>query len=1259
MKKKFLSILLTAAMCFALLPSTALAAEGITYLDAAGAAQTCANFITVDSSESDVNWDSGWYVVNGKKTINGSVTLDYNADVHLILKDGAELTISNGVLNDGNTSLSICGQSAGTGELIVRRNCDSEDINYGNFNIMAVSYLTVNGGKLTVDGSNSTFDAADCYIDTKAVTCNKLTVNGGSINANGINVNITDGGGDTANTTVSGYSSAINAHKLQVNDGSITAVGGAVSVNHHDLNNYHSSYGIRVWGDNNNSGGINISGGSVTASGGTVSVNGDMALPTYVLYSRSIGICSDLTVNVSGGSVNTVGGNVNLNRLSGGKYKFDTYTESIGLDADDLVFTGGTIKGTHGTTSLKNESNGNIGTKREYGASVDGASISGGSINDLFIYYTDISDISAGSFGSLSVSEDKQQVTDLLAYGHAFYPIDGNSMIRVEEGAVSIKNVTVGEHTCSFTHTDGKYSCECGRSYEMEPVIYINPSGIYKYCGRYELVEDSNDDIDWGDYNEDSWYVVKDNTTVDGEIDLDGDVHVILCDNAVLTVKDGICDEDRHLNIYAQSAGETMGRLTAYGGSCQSEITDAYSYYGIYCEGLTINGGVVEATGAEITLDDYDDYETFGVCCYDELTVNGGRLIATGGTITGEDTSCSGESYGIYLRGDHDYDDTDITINGGIIEATGGDISGKNIEGKSYGIYSYGNDDADVTINGGKITANGGKISGENVYGKSYGIFIYSDDDDAEVEINGGSVTATGGSITADKLENNCLGESYGFCIESYDSDAELTVTGGTLTANGSDVTVSGTGTDPSYPVWGSSCGIYFDGDDDEILSVSSGTVDTSGGNVSVTRTGGSSNSYDNASSIGIYVKDAELSGNGKINASYGTAALSYSPELPEGSDKGFAVSYELQADHLYVNGGEMKLKDSLIYFFIDTPSNAALRSLLADGYAYWQEYDKYEGTSEGFVKLDGKTYLNGAYIKPCTHSASAGVCEYCGKNLGGNTSSGGGSSSVTYTITASNTENGTINISSKRAEKGKIITVTAVPDNDHILETLTVLDKNGNKIELTAGGDGKYTFKMPASNVTITAVFTNKNTAENIFEDVSSNSYYYDAVMWASKKDITGGVDSTHFAPDLSCTRAQAVTFLWRAAGSPEPASASSLTDISADDYYTKAVSWAVENGITNGIGNDKFAPDRVCTRAQIVSFLFRYAALNKIDTVTTQELISGYIDADSVPSYAVSAFNWALAAGIVQGSDGSLMPDNDCTRAQIVTMMYRLLEK
>ena len=233
-------------------------------------------------------------------------------------------------------------------------------------------------------------------------------------------------------------------------------------------------------------------------------------------------------------------------------------------------------------------------------------------------------------------------------------------------------------------------------------------------------------------------------------------------------------------------------------------------------------------------------------------------------------------------------------------------------------------------------------------------------------------------------------------------------------------------------------------------------------------------------------------------------------------------------------------------------------------------------------VNADTNVIVEKKIIIRITDSTSGG-----GSSGGG----GGGFSAPSYSVSVDDVKHGTVTVSPKSASKGDTVTITAAPDKGYTLESLTVLDKDGKALELTDKGSGKYTFVMPAGKVTVKAVFMDDNTMLNFFTDVHAEDYYYDAVLWAAQKGITGGMSDTLFAPNAACPRAQIVTFLWRTAGSPEPSALSSFADVPADAYYAKAVAWAVENGITEGTSDTTFAPGTICTRAQGAALLYRAA--------------------------------------------------------------------
>ena len=277
-----------------------------------------------------------------------------------------------------------------------------------------------------------------------------------------------------------------------------------------------------------------------------------------------------------------------------------------------------------------------------------------------------------------------------------------------------------------------------------------------------------------------------------------------------------------------------------------------------------------------------------------------------------------------------------------------------------------------------------------------------------------------------------------------------------------------------------------------------------------------------------------------------------------------------------------------------------------------------------------------------CTEAHKPGTtCSVCGKYT-----SRLSSASTGNTVSVPSNPNGTVTVNPSTASKGANVTVTVKPNEGYELGSLAVKDASGDLLPLADLGSGKYSFVMPDGKVSVEAEFV--KTAATSFADVPANAYFADAVKWAVDKGITNGLSDTMFGPYESCTRAQIVTFLWRAAGSPEPRTASSFTDVPASAYYAKAVAWAVENGITNGMTETTFAPNATCTRGQSVTFLHR--ALKG-----TASGSANFTDVKSDAFYA-DAINWAVANNVTNGtSNTTFSPNADCTRAEIVTFLYR----
>ena len=260
----------------------------------------------------------------------------------------------------------------------------------------------------------------------------------------------------------------------------------------------------------------------------------------------------------------------------------------------------------------------------------------------------------------------------------------------------------------------------------------------------------------------------------------------------------------------------------------------------------------------------------------------------------------------------------------------------------------------------------------------------------------------------------------------------------------------------------------------------------------------------------------------------------------------------------------------------------------------------------------------------------------------------GGGSRPSTHPVQAevSKDPDGSVSLSKTSAAKGDKVTITVKPDRHYEVDEVIVRDSKGKQLAVKDNGDGTYTFEMPADKVTVEPTFT----WVNPFADVANSAYYVDAVEWMLKREVTQGTTETTFSPNLNCTRAQIVTFLWRAAGSPEPKGTVGFADVSAGSYYAKAVAWAVENGITGGTGDGLFSPNATCTRAQSAAFLYRAAGSPAVNGS------AGFSDV-AADAYYARAVAWAKEHGITDGIGGGLFGSaNDCTRAQIAAFLMRL---
>ncbi len=361
-------------------------------------------------------------------------------------------------------------------------------------------------------------------------------------------------------------------------------------------------------------------------------------------------------------------------------------------------------------------------------------------------------------------------------------------------------------------------------------------------------------------------------------------------------------------------------------------------------------------------------------------------------------------------------------------------------------------------------------------------------------------------------------------------------------------------------------------------------------------------------------------------------------------------VNVNIQPDVDYVNN---LAKDAYVTITFNSAGGDPVPSIVAKKGGQIELPTCTIGGNYSFMgwRLDSKTYDAGEII---TVNEDLTFTAQWYQPSGGGSSSGGSSSSSSgdYAITVDAGKHGDVSVSPKRADKGDTVTITVDPDKGYEVDEVIVTDKDGDSIRVRDRGDGEYTFTMPDSKVTVEVTFVEAS-GELSFVDVAKSDYYYDAVKWAVDNGVTTGVTDTIFAPGNPCTRAQIVTFLWRAAGMPQAANrVNPFTDVSVNDYYYEAVLWAVENGITGGTTATTFSPNATCTRAQVVTFLWRYSK----EDASILPMFTDVAESD----YYYGAVAWAVENGVTTGvTDTSFVPGNPCTRGQIVTFLYRYMGK
>ena len=676
--------------------------------------------------------------------------------------------------------------------------------------------------------------------------------------------------------------------------------------------------------------------------------------------------------------------------------------------------------------------------------------------------------------------------------------------------------------------------------------------------------------------------------------------------------------------------------LEGWAGVMIDQTSNTTNNYGMV---LNVNGATLKG------VKDTDNAEGLGVY------VNG---VVADAKVTLNNATLTADGYGMYLAGN-----ADTTITGGTVSGT---TTGIEIRAGKLTL-----DNCDVTGGSGEVTKNANG-NGSTVNNAALAISQHTTKKDIDVTINGGTYTGTAAVYQTDvqgtgseNVKVNVNNGKFNGTVVGETAN-KLSITGGYFTSDPTAYLAA------SHYVWASD----KDGYTYMVKDAAPTSADQKITVVDKTDTAVSSDITGNdENAINGVISKANVDGVAEaVTPAKKADIVSKSNTNPGDNDKvEIEVAVKVEAKAADLANGKLTFEASPVATVkvngTATGTTVPVTNDMLNGNAITVKLPLPTGfkpeqikhiSSDGSVEYFLKTAKRGAklFTVDSDNCAVFTITKFSTFELSGTVTYvepsyySGSSSAPTYSVTVDKTENGSVTVSPKSVSKGDTVTVTVKPDSGYVLETLTVTDKNGNELTLKDKGNGKYTFTMPAGKVEVKATFMEDNSMLNFFYDVPNGAYFYEAVKWAVENGITTGVGNDLFAPEQPCTRAQIVTFLWRAAGSPEPKAASSFTDVPASAYYAKAVAWAVENGITNGMTETTFAPDATCTRGQSVTFLYR--ALKG-----TASGSANFTDVKSDAFYA-DAINWAVANNVTNGtSNTTFSPNADCTRAEIVTFLYR----
>ena len=1045
---------------------------------------------------------------------------------------------------------------------------------------------------------------------------------------------------------------------LDLNGRKLTnASGHTITVEKGGKLNISDSVGTGVVDNTSHGKGAIVNSGEVTLNGGTFKRSAEKG--TYSPYDNggnswyTIANYGTMEIN-TGVTVENAGGYSSMIR-NGGDATADC----------DLTIRGGNFAG--GINTVKNDSFGVL-------------TINGGNFSNTAQYVImnwNKAEITAGTFQTLDTAS---AVLFTSSYG-----ADANTIGKLSISGGEFKHASDTQEMIvdRYDASNSGTAAVTGGRFDADISKYIPSDYVQSADGTVEKLGETNAVAKVGDtYYKTLTDAVKaaDNATVTLLKDVTEDVTIPagktitldLNSKTLTNVKDHTILNNGNLTItgtgkvdnisHAKGALYNKGTVVVNGGTFDRSKENGKnkgesgqnSWYTIKNVGtMTINdGAIVQTAGNNASLGKFSSLVSNGYFNAGDYTNNKGLdqpiLTIDGGTFRGGLNTIKND------------DRAKLTINGGtfsnyyqavvqnhnIAEITGGTFTAaSDADNETYGIYNCG---CAAEIDLGTLTVSGGTFTGA-----TYAV--------AEVSSQNAAVNISGGQFAGTKAA----------IVKSSTSNATITITGGLFSSNPNayvpdthHVEDSGNG---SYPF-----AVKEGAKSDATIIVTAATNAAVSETIKTEDKAEINKVINNADVDGVAtairddkkaaiakaagVTDAELAGKNVIETEITVKVEAKAADLANGKltfeaspvatvkVNGTATDTTVPVTNDMLNGKPITVKLPLptVDGKLFTP-NQILHKFTGGGYEYFINESVGSKRGAGSFKIEGDCAVFTIY--GFSTFELSGTVTYVEPSSGG----GFSSSSRRYDVSAPSVKHGDVTVSPKTASKGDTVTITVKPDSGYELDTLTVKDASGSKIKVKDKGDGKFTFTMPASKVTVSAEFAEIETLD--FADVSTDAYYYEAVKWAAKKGITGGTGDGTFNPNGSCTRAHIVTFLWRAAGSPEPKSTVSFADVPAGSYYAKAVAWAVENGITLGTGDGTFSPNATCTRAQSVTFLYR--ALGTAPTT-----VNGFTDVTADAFYA-DAVAWAVESGVTNGTSASTFsPNNGCTRAQIVTFLYRTMK-